>query len=140
MPFCTECGARHDDSATVCPNCGEPIFAPPDEEIDDVLASLDELDAPGHPTTARPAAPEPSAGYLEQIQEVRGAIAAQSNALQEVGELTWSNPTAAQIRDELTVALAQLRELTPPPELGDAHEDFVQGAEHLVHGFVALVE
>src|SRR5687768_5225613 len=140
MPFCTECGARHDDSAKVCPRCGQPIFEPPgDGELDDVLASLDDF---GPEALEEPPAPRgaPSPDYLEQIQDVRGAIAAQSTALQELNELTWENPTATQIRDELTVALAQLRELTPPDDLEIAHEDFVQGAEHLVHGFVALVD
>jgi hypothetical protein len=140
MPFCTECGARHDDSAKVCPSCGQPIFQPPgDDDLDDVLASLDDfgVDALEEPSAPRGAA---SPDYLEQIQDVRGAIAAQSTALQELNELTWENPTATQIRDELTVALAQLRELTPPDDLDVAHEDFVQGAEHLVHGFVALVD
>jgi hypothetical protein len=143
MPFCTECGARHDDSATVCPKCGQPIFAPSDEDLDDVLAPFDRLDVEGESGRSAPGAAdaaEPTGDYLEQIEEVRGAIAAQSTALQELTELTWSDPTASQIRDELTVALAQLRELTPPPELAGAHDDFVQGTEHLVHGFAALVD
>jgi hypothetical protein len=139
MPFCTECGARHDDSAKVCPGCGQPIFQPPDdEELDDVLASLDDFSAEA--VADVPVRADASPDYVEQIQEVRGAIAAQSTALQELNELTWENPTATQIRDELTVALAQLRELTPPDQLEIAHEDFVQGAEHLVHGFVSLVD
>jgi hypothetical protein len=133
MPFCTECGARHDDSARVCPNCGQPIFAPIDEEFDDVLPSFDQSGAGPH-------AAAPADDYLEQIQDVRAAIAKQSSALSRITDLTWSNPTATQIRDELTVALARLRELLPPPELGGAHDDFVIGAEHLVHGFVALVD
>jgi DNA repair exonuclease SbcCD ATPase subunit len=138
MPFCTECGARHDDSAKVCPSCGQPIFQPPDdEELDDVLASIDDF---GVEALREPRQGDPSPDYVEQIQEVRSAIAAQSTALQELDELTWENSTATQIRDELTVALAQLRELTPPHELDVAHEDFVQGAEHLVHGFVSLVD
>src|SRR5687767_503216 len=116
MPFCTECGARHDDAATVCPKCGQPIFQAPgedEEELDDVLASLDDLTSEAV-TGVAPPQNQASPDYLEQIQEVRGAIAAQSTALQELSELTWENPTATQIRDELTVALAQLRELTPP--------------------------
>lgn len=142
MPFCTECGARHDDAAKICPTCGQPIAQPPsddDDELDDVLASLDELTTEAVTGTA-PSRGQPSPDYVEQIQEVRGAIAAQSTALQELNELTWENPTATEIRDELTVALAQLRELTPPHELSVAHEDFVQGADHLVHGFVSLVD
>ncbi|HEY3083206.1 MAG TPA: zinc-ribbon domain-containing protein [Chloroflexota bacterium] len=143
MPFCTECGARHDDAATVCPKCGQPIFAPADDDLDDVLASLDDLDLPEPPEASTDRggdAEEPSADYVEQIQDVRGAIARQSSALSRITDLTWSNPTAAQIRDELTAALVQLRELRPPPELDGAHDDFRLGAEHLVHGFVALVE
>ncbi|TAK21519.1 MAG: zinc-ribbon domain-containing protein [Chloroflexota bacterium] len=147
MPFCTECGARHDDSAKVCPSCGQTISAPPlDEDLDDLLASLD-ADVEGiaatptfGDTATHSHAIEPTPDYLEQIQDVRAAIAAQSGALQDLDDLSWDNTIASSIRDELNEALRHLRDLIPPEELAEPHRDFVVGTEKLVHGFVALIE
>lgn len=142
MPFCTECGARHADGAKVCPNCGEPIFeAPADDDLTDVVASLDEHVALGDELPEIDLdAGEPSSDYMEQIDTVRAQIAAQSTSLQTLTELSWSNPQAAKIRDELGQALKRLHALRPPEALAGGHADFVEGAELLADGFNRLVE
>src|SRR5438128_1689336 len=146
MPFCTECGARHDDAARVCPRCGAPIAQPPDD-LDDLLGSISTAtsDQPG-PAGARPARDataspdeEESSDYLKEMQAVRGAIASQSTALQSLTDLSWSNPEANAIRAQLGAALERLRGLRPPPALETAHEDFVEGAELLARGFGELI-
>lgn len=142
MPFCTECGARHADGARVCPNCGEPIFEPPtDDDLDDIVASLDDgADLGDELPEAAPSAGPPTADYMEQIDEVRSQIAAQSTSLQTLTELSWSNPQAVQIRDQLAQALARLHALNPPAPLAAGHADFVEGAELLAAGFNRLVD
>ena len=142
MPFCTECGARHAEGAKVCPNCGEPIFeAPTDEDLNDVVASLDQNVTLGDELPEIDAEPgEPSADYMDQIDMVRAQIAAQSTSLQTLTELNWSNPQAARIRDELGQALGRLHSLRPPDALAGGHADFVEGAELLADGFNRLVE
>ena len=89
MPFCTECGARHDEGAAVCPKCGEPIFESSSDDLDDILGSLDadadtNLDLPPGPESeARD--DEDLDEYLAEMHEARTAIAAQSSALQTRG-------------------------------------------------------
>ncbi len=144
MPYCTECGARHADSARTCPRCGQPIAQPPlENDLDDVLASLDDdvaaIDAepglpPGHDDANL------SERYMEEIQGVRAEIAAQSEALHALNDLSWENESAASVRDHLSSALERLRRMTPPADLDEIHRDFVSGAERLVHGFVSLVD
>lgn len=142
MPFCTECGARHAEGAKVCPNCGEPIFeAPSDDDLSEVVASLDQSVGLGDelPDVDGDHA-EPSGDYMQQIDTVRAQIAAQSTSLQTLTELSWSNPQAVKIRDELSQALGRLHGLTPPAPLAAGHADFVEGAELLAEGFNRLVE
>ncbi|MBM4419757.1 MAG: hypothetical protein FJ033_15840 [Chloroflexi bacterium] len=142
MPYCTECGARHAETARTCPRCSQAIAPPPlENDLDDVLASLDDdvaaIDAePGLPPGADDA--RLSDRYLEEIQGVRAEIAAQSEALQALNDLSWENESAASVRDHLSSALERLRQMTPPPELDEIHRDFVSGAVRLVHGFVSL--
>jgi hypothetical protein len=130
MPFCTECGARHDESARVCPKCGAPIAQPPPDELDELLGPEDE---PAPPDRRPPS-------YLEEMQAVRGAIASQSTALQGLTDLSWSNPEANAIREQLAAALERLRGLRPPDSLESAHEDFLAGAELLARGFGELID
>src|SRR5262245_18477917 len=131
MPFCTECGARHEDAATVCPRCGAPIAQPPDD-IDDLLDPIDLA-----PLTDED---EPPLDYLAEMQAVCGSIASQSSALQGLTELSWSNLEANAIREQLFEALERLRGLRPPPALEGAHEDFLEGAELLARGFGELID
>src|SRR5262245_40358036 len=142
MPFCTECGARHADDAKVCPNCGEPVFAlPPDEyELDDVLESLDSEATLDDELPELEAGGEPSADYMQEIDHIRSQIAAQSTSLQSLTDLSWSNPAAVKIRDELSGALVRLRRLAPPAPLVAGHHDFLEGAELLADGFQRLVD
>src|SRR5438045_3698924 len=140
MPFCTECGTRHDESARTCPKCGAAIAVPPDDDLDNLIASMDTV---GDDDEIAPGAPESSVtpqAYLEEIQGVRGTIATQSTALQGLIDLSWSNPEANAIREQLAAALERLHALTPPPALAGAHEDFVDGAELLARGFGELVD
>ncbi|HEY3108333.1 MAG TPA: zinc-ribbon domain-containing protein [Chloroflexota bacterium] len=139
MPFCTECGARHDETATVCPSCGAPIDHPP-EDLDDLLDSMAELSAAAAPPAGQPADESGSGAYLREMQAVRGAIASQSSALQGLSDLSWSNPEANAIREQLASALERLQELRPPPALDSAHQDFLEGADLLARGFGELVD
>src|SRR5262245_52709201 len=101
MPFCTECGARHADDAKVCPNCGEPVFAPPadEDELDEIVASLGgEIALDDELPEIEPEG-EPSADYMQEIDQIRSQIAAQSSSLQSLTDLSWSNPAAVTTRD-----------------------------------------
>src|SRR5438093_13336687 len=132
MPFCTESGARHDDAARVCPRCGAPIAQPPDE-LEDLLGEMDTI-ASDEPRPAGTRAADRggaradekrSSDYLEEMQAVRGAIASQSTALQSLTDLSWSNPEANAIRDQLAAALERLPGLRPPAAVGSAREGFL---------------
>jgi hypothetical protein len=146
MPFCTECGARHPDDAKVCPNCGEPIFEPPsDDDLDDIVASLDDEvqmgeEMPEVEPDATALAGSQTPDYMEQVDQIRSQIAAQSSALQSLTDVSWSNPTARQISEQLAEALRRLRELRPPAAVAAGHADFLAGAELLADGFQRLVE
>jgi hypothetical protein len=139
MPFCTECGARHSEDAVVCPKCGSEIARGPDDDFEDLLSSMQTAGQTAT-LTAAPSAIDQGEKYLGEIQRVRGEISAQSSALQHLADLSWSNPEANAIRDQLTAALDRLHTLTPPPELAPAHSDFVEGAELLANGFASLVD
>src|SRR2546428_9485873 len=137
MPFCTECGARHDESARVCPKCGAPIDQTPDD-LDELLDSMAELSAAAAPPAGEPADEPGSSAYLREMQAVRGAIASQSSALQGLSDLSWSNPDANAIRERLAAAFERLQRLRPPPELEPAHPDFLEGAALPARGLRAM--
>lgn len=105
---------------------------PPGDEIDDIRGADLGLGGLAEPVS--------ESQYLEQIQDVRSAISSQSAALQELTDLTWSNPEANAIREQLSAALGRLRALSPPDALSNAHGHFVEGAELLARGFSSLVE
>ncbi|HZQ99903.1 MAG TPA: zinc-ribbon domain-containing protein [Chloroflexota bacterium] len=146
MPFCTECGARHADDAKVCPNCGEPIFqSPSDDDLEEIVESLDDEvrmgeEMPEVEPEAAAAVGGQTPDYMEQVDQIRSQIAAQSSSLQSLTDLSWSNPAARQIKEQLAEALSRLRELRPPAAVAAGHADFLAGAELLADGFQRLVE
>ena len=139
MPFCTECGARHPDEAKVCPKCHAPIAQPPNEDLDDILASIENgIDtANDRPSGDRS---DPTPNYLEAVNDIRANIADQASSLQDLVDFSWDNPEVLAIRDLFDYSLERLHALIPPTEFEPAHSDFIEGVQLLGNGFAQLVD